>query len=123
MRLVDSCGWIEVFTDGPAAGRYAELLERPEELIVPSIVLYEVYKALARAASEETALRCAAFMQQARLVALEASLAMESAETALRHGLAMADAIVYATALRHGAELVTSDADLEGLPGVRFIAG
>jgi predicted nucleic acid-binding protein len=33
----------------------------------------------------------------------------------------MADAIVLATASREGAELVTSDIDLKGLPSVRFI--
>jgi predicted nucleic acid-binding protein len=34
----------------------------------------------------------------------------------------MADAIVYATARSHDAELVTTDADLEGLPGVVFLS-
>jgi predicted nucleic acid-binding protein len=33
----------------------------------------------------------------------------------------MADAIVLATACREGAELVTSDADLKGMPSVRFL--
>jgi len=36
-------------------------------------------------------------------------------------GLAMADAIVYSTAKRHSAELITSDSDLKDLEGVRFI--
>jgi predicted nucleic acid-binding protein len=40
---------------------------------------------------------------------------------ALRHGLAMADAIVYATAQDHGAQLVTGDADLKDLPGVVYV--
>jgi predicted nucleic acid-binding protein len=33
----------------------------------------------------------------------------------------MADAIVYATARTEGAELVTGDADLRGLPGVTYL--
>ena len=33
----------------------------------------------------------------------------------------MADAIIYATARAHGAELVTTDADLADLPGVTFL--
>lgn len=121
MILVDSCGWLEVFTDGPAADAYAGLLSRPEELLVPTVVLYEVYKFLARTAGEETALRCSGFLQQARVVPLDAPLALEAADVSTKHRLAMADAVVYATALRHRAELATSDADLEGLPGVRFI--
>jgi predicted nucleic acid-binding protein len=33
----------------------------------------------------------------------------------------MADAIVYATARDQGAEVITGDADLKDLPGVRYI--
>ena len=35
--------------------------------------------------------------------------------------LAMADAIILASALSTGAELVTSDSDLKGLPSVRYL--
>jgi len=35
----------------------------------------------------------------------------------LRLGLAMAASLAYATAQRHGATLVTGDADFDGLPG------
>ena len=40
----------------------------------------------------------------------------------LERGLAMADAIVFATAQRHGATLVTGDSDFNGLPDVVLIA-
>jgi predicted nucleic acid-binding protein len=60
-------------------------------------------------------------MTSCRIVDLDAVIALEGADLAVRHKLAMADAIVLATASREGAELVTSDADLKGLPSVRFI--
>jgi predicted nucleic acid-binding protein len=41
-----------------------------------------------------------------------------AAELSVKHKLATADAATYATALRHGADLVTCDAHLDGLPGV-----
>jgi predicted nucleic acid-binding protein len=47
---------------------------------------------------------------------LDTSLALEAADVSLEHGLAMADSIVYATARRHGAKVVTGDADFDGLP-------
>jgi len=50
------------------------------------------------------------------------ALALEASSTSLAHGLAMADAIVYATAHQYEATLYTSDSDLKGLPGVHFIA-
>ena len=121
-RLVDSCGWLEFFTNGPLADSYApELAAPPERIVVPTIVLYEVYKFLLRSAGEETAVRCAGRMSACRVVELDVVLALEGADLAVRYRLAMADALVLATALREGAEVVTSDADLKGLPSVRFI--
>jgi predicted nucleic acid-binding protein len=52
---------------------------------------------------------------------VDEALALEAADVALSRGLAMADAIVYATALRSGARLVTGDRDFEGLPDVVLI--
>jgi predicted nucleic acid-binding protein len=49
------------------------------------------------------------------------SLALEAADISLEHGLAMADSLVYATARRHRAKLVTGDADFEGLPEATVI--
>lgn len=122
MRLVDSCGWLEFFTDGPLGDRYGkELSGDLGEILVPTIVLYEVYKFLLRTSSEETAIRCTAHMTQGQVVELDGALAVESAEISVRHGLAMADAIVYATARKHDARLITSDADLKGKEGVTFL--
>jgi hypothetical protein len=39
MNLVDSCGWLEYFADGPNAGFYAPALEDPGSLLVPAICL------------------------------------------------------------------------------------
>jgi len=44
MNPVDSCGWLEYFADGPGARFFAPAIEKTEELLVPSIVLFEVYK-------------------------------------------------------------------------------
>ncbi|MFO0766052.1 MAG: PIN domain-containing protein [Nitrospiraceae bacterium] len=49
------------------------------------------------------------------------SIAYLAADLSLRHGLAMADAIIYATAQDQGAEVITGDADLKDLPGVRYL--
>jgi predicted nucleic acid-binding protein len=44
-----------------------------------------------------------------------------AADISMRHGLAMADAVVYATAKDQEADVVTGDADLKDLPGVVYI--
>lgn len=56
-------------------------------------------------------------MRRATIAPVDDSLALEAADLFLAHGLAMADSLVYATARRHGARLVTADADFQGLPG------
>ena len=120
MLLVDSSGWLEFFTDGPLAGTYAQHVKHPHDVLTPTIVLYEVYKVIKRQRSEEDALTAAAQMGKTQLVPLNDTIALTAADASLTYHLAMADAIVYATALIHKAKLVTSDADLSSLPGVVY---
>jgi predicted nucleic acid-binding protein len=116
--LLDSSGWIEFFTGGPLAERYASYLSPRYHLITPTIVLYEVYKKIKRERGEETALLFAGRLSATQVIPLTDSIAFLAADLSLRHGLAMADAIVYATATDQEAEVVTGDADLRDLPGV-----
>jgi predicted nucleic acid-binding protein len=119
--LLDCSGWIEFFTDGPLADRYAVYLTPRYQLLTPTIVLYEVYKKIKRERGEEAALLIAGRLNTTQVVHLTESIAFLAADLSLRHGLAMADAIVYATARDQGAEVITGDADLKDLPGVRYI--
>jgi len=74
-----------------------------------------------RDVSEERAIEAVAALRRATVEPVDETLALEAADLSLRHDLAMADAIVYATARRHGARLVTGDADFEGLPDATVI--
>ena len=120
MTLVDSVGWIEFFTDGPLAQDYAKHLQKPSEIVVPTIVIYEVYKKIKAERSEEEALVAITTMQNARMVPLTEELSLAAADASLRYKLAMADAIVYASAFQEGASLVTSDKSLKDLPNVTY---
>ena len=119
MTLVDSVGWIEFFTNGPLAARYEKHLDSPGN-IVPTIILFEVYKKIKREKSEEVALVAITTMQKARIVSLTEDLSLAAADVSLKYKLAMADSIVYATALQNKATLVTSDKDLKNLPSVIY---
>jgi len=81
------------------------------------IEIYEVYKVIRRDLSEEKALEAVSALRRATIAPVDESLTLEAADVSLTHGLAMADSLVYATARRHGARLVTGDADFDGLPG------
>jgi predicted nucleic acid-binding protein len=56
-----------------------------------------------------------------RIKSLEESLALEAADIALEHGVALADGIIFATARKHDADLVSADSDFDGLPGLTLI--
>jgi predicted nucleic acid-binding protein len=114
--LVDSSGWIEFLGDGPRANQFAPYFEREERLIVPAIVLYEVYKKLLSVRGSNAANRFLSAALRARVVPIDERLALLAARISLDRSLAMADAMIYATALETGAHLVTSDAHFQGLP-------
>jgi predicted nucleic acid-binding protein len=123
VRVIDSSAWIEFFSHGPAAERVLPFLAEPDELVTPTIVLLEVYRKIARERGPDDALLVREVLERTRLRPLSAELAVLAADTGLRHGLATADAIVYATALAEQAELVTGDAHFRDLPGVVYLCG
>ena len=118
--VVDSSGWVEYLGNGPKADAFAKYLEVPETLLLPTIIVYEVYKKMLREQSLVLAewFLSTAFGFQDREIALDVSLAALAARKSLASSLPMADAIIYATAQAHQAELITSDAHFTGLPGV-----
>jgi predicted nucleic acid-binding protein len=63
----------------------------------------------------------AAQLEKTRVVPLNSTIALTAADLGLEHGLAMADSIVYATAVVNDVELTTSDRDFSALPGVEYL--
>jgi len=108
---------------GPKASDFARYLEFPEHLLLPSIVVFEVYKKVSREHGKNLS---EIFLSQAfgfgnRLISLDLELSILASRTSLDYRLPMADAIIYATAQHHKAQLVTSDAHFANLPGVVFL--
>jgi predicted nucleic acid-binding protein len=120
MNVVDSSAWLEYFANGPNAAFFGKPIEEPDELIVPALTIYEVFKRVLQQRDEGSALRAVAVMQQGTVVDLDARLALSAARVSLDTKLPMADSVVLATARLHGATLWTQDADFEKLPGVRY---
>jgi len=98
----------------------ARSIEATDELVVPSLTIYEVFKRVLQQRDEGDALRAVAVMQQGSVVDLDVRLALSAARVSLDTRLPMADSVVLATASLHHATLWTQDADFEGLPGVRY---
>ena len=99
MNLVDSCGWLEYFADGPSAPFFAPPIEQTEILLVPTICLYEVFKRVLQQRDETLAIDAVALMRQATVVELTEPIALHAARLSHDRKLPMADSIILATAL------------------------
>jgi len=122
--VVDSFGWIEYFSNGSLAGKYAVWIEKTEKerFFTPAVVVFEVYKKLKKERGEEVALKFVAQISgHTTVVALDEALALEAAEISLAKGLPMADALIKATADKLGAKLVTSDPHFKSFEDVEFV--
>ena len=96
--------------------------DSPKITIVPTIVQFELSRWLTREVSEEAADRAIAFSMQCLVTPLDTRLVLHAAEIARQFPLAMANAIVYATAIEAGADLLTCDAHFAGMPRVAYFA-
>ena len=120
MNLVDSCGWLEYFANGPQADFYAAALEDKGSLIVPTICLLEVFKRVFQQRGEDAALQAVAAMHQGLIVPLDASLALRAARISSDLKLPLADSVILATARNYLGVIWTQDAHFKGLAGVRY---
>ena len=121
MNIVDSCGWLEYFADGPNADFFAPAIENVAELLVPSISLYEVFKRVLQQRTEGDALQAVATMMQGEVIALDKRVALDAARLSLELKMPMADSVILTTARLHGAVIWTQDSDFEGLEGVEYV--
>ena len=122
MNLVDSSGWLEYFADGENASFFSPAIEDTENLIVPAIVLYEVFRRLLILRDEQTALQLLGALSQGHTAAVTTTIALQAAKLSVELKLAMADSIILSTARSYNATLWSQDADFEGIEGVQFIA-
>jgi predicted nucleic acid-binding protein len=121
MRVVDTSIWIEWLIDSPLKQAIAEAFPETVQCIVPTIVQLELDKWLMREASESETDQVIAYTQNCVVAVLDTNIALQAADLHRQYKLATADAIIYATTLVYGADLLTCDAHFEGLPDVVFI--
>jgi predicted nucleic acid-binding protein len=120
MNVVDSSAWLEYFANGPNASFFTPPIEDLEELIVPSITIYEVFKRVLQQRDEGQALQSVAAIEQSTVVELDAGIAVNAARISVELKIPMADSIVLATARVHGATVWTQDEDFRDLPNVQY---
>ena len=121
MNVVDSSGWVEYFVNGSNASFFAPPIEDRENLVVPTICLYEVFKRVLSEFNEDRALETVGEMLTGVVVELDRNIAIHAAQTSIKFKLAMADSVIIATARKYDATLWTQDQHFKDLDGVKYI--
>jgi predicted nucleic acid-binding protein len=121
MRVVDSSVWIEWLSKTALGQQLSQQIPPRDECIVPTSVQLELTKWLYREKGEESVNSFIAYTMQCNVIPLDTTLAREAAEICSRQWLSTADAIIYATALHYGADIVTCDAHFKDLEHVVYV--
>jgi len=119
-NVIDSSGWVEYFTQGPNTRHFIPLIQDLENLLVPTICIYEVFKRLIQDLGEENALQAIGIMSYGQILELDRKIAMDAAKLSVESKLAMADSLILATAREYEATLWTQDIHFKGIEGVRY---
>ncbi len=121
MNIVDSCGWLEYFADGSNANFFTSPIEDTENLIVPTICIFEVFKRVYQQRGENAALQAVALMHQGKIMALDDICALFAAKCSIDYNIPMADSIILAVAQSKKATIWTQDIDFKNIDGVKYI--
>lgn len=120
MRVVDTSAWIEWLVGSALGKRLGKVLPGKAQCIVPTLVQLELSKWLVRELDEDRADEVIAFTQKCVVVPMDTRIALLAADFCRQYKLANADAIVYATAIEQGADVLTCDAHFAKLPDVAY---
>jgi len=121
MNVVDSSGWLEFFTEGNNADFFSPAIHNADELLVPTICIYEVFKRVLALRSKEEALQAIGVMSLGKIIELDRQIALDAANIANELKLAMADSIILATAQANNATLWTQDEHFKNIGNIRYV--
>ena len=122
MNIVDSSGWLEYFAEGPNADFFAPAIENTEQLLVPVICVYEVFKRILQQQGLGAAETRIADLYKGELIDLTPSLAISAAVLSDKLKLPLADSFILAIVRAHTATLWTQDEHFMDIEGVKYIA-
>ena len=122
MNIIDSSGWLEYFADGPNANFFAKpILKKSVQIIIPAIIIYEIFKKILIEKGEDVALQTIGQIKKYKIIPLDDDMALSAAKLSFDLKLPMADSIIYAAAKKYKAVVWTMDEHFKKLSGVKYI--
>nr|CBH36731.1 conserved hypothetical protein containing PIN domain [uncultured archaeon] len=121
--LIDSWAWIEYFRGSKAGEQIKGVIEDSEEkMVISTINIAEVYRSILRFYSEDFAEeKIEAMKQRAFVCDVIEEIAVEAAKIKHKKKWGLGDSLIYATAKKEGARVLTGDPDFKDVEGVIFI--
>lgn len=119
-NIVDSSAWLEYFAGTKNAAHFSAPIEDSNNLIVPAIVVYEIFKKVLQEKGEAMALKIVAHLQLGQVIEIDLSTALKAAKLSQQWKLPMADSLILAVAQLYHAVLWTQDSDFKDIPGVKY---
>lgn len=121
--LIDSWAWIEYFKGSDRGVEVKKVLEdTDEEVIVSAVNISEVYRWVLSGYDEKTAMEMnEVIKKRSMIIDLNEDLAVEAARLKHKKKWGLGDSIVYATAQKQKARIMTGDPDFKGEDGVVFL--
>jgi len=118
-KLMDSSVWIAYLVDSS----FSEVFESDEILFLSVLSLFEIRKIFTKQkiAPEQITKSIEAIKKRSFLINVDANISELAAEISGRNKLPALDALIYASALKNNAELVTLDNDFRNLEKARIL--
>ncbi len=120
--IIDTNCWLEYFADGPNADIFAKIIyDKKWEIIVPVIIIYEMFKKILIEVNEDTAIQTIAQLRKYQIENIDDSISLQAAKISYNYKIPMADSIIYAITLKYNATLWTQDEHFKNLKNVKYI--
>ena len=121
--VIDSSVWLEYLTHGQRLKKIEQFFKPPNKIIIPVIVIYEIYKKIKSERGESEAVFVIAQMERlaVKIFEIDQPTAIKAADISVHYKIPMADSLIYTSALLEDAVVVTTDMHFNELPSARCI--
>jgi len=120
--LIDSWAWIEYFKGSKAGEKVRKYIEDKEKAIISTINIAEVYRWILHFYDKKIAdEKINAMKERCFVIPVDEEIAIMAAKIKHREGFGLGDAIIYATAKKENAFLLTGDDDFKNKEDIIFI--
>ena len=120
MKVIDSSLWIEFFIGTEFGKSVVQLLDNEEDILVPTIVITEVYKKFLNSSTHEISTAIFKKLTTFQTASFDLKLSALAATLGKQYKLPIADSIIYSTTIHHEATLYTLDKHFQGLSNVKY---